>query len=256
MTTPARYADYGSQFAAIYDDIFPRENLTEADTAWLASQIPSGTPRILELGVGTGRVALPLWENLTARGDRPAFVGIDVSAEMLQELAAHDSNHRIERRQADIASDDLGEDEYDTILCLCATISMLTEADDQQAAFQAAATALKPGGHLIVETHNGNIVQAMNPQGSGVYAVPYGGGKRILVTFSELRGNQWSVEHCWIDNSEATFATEHSRVTTLDELDAYATAAGLTPHSHTAGLAGAPITGNEPTVCATYIKSA
>lgn len=254
MTTATPYADYGTQFAGIYDDIFPRELITSADTAWLASHIPTGHPRVLELGVGTGRIALPLWDTLTDRGDRPAFVGVDVSTEMLDRLAASDPHDRIDRMHADITTHDLGQGNYDTILCLCATISMITDSDAQQAVFHAASNALRPGGRLIVETHNAQIVHNMNPAGSGVYAVPYQGGRRVLVTFSELHGNRWAVEHCWVDNGTATFATERSRVTTPEELDHYAAAAGLIAVQRTAGLGGAPFTGTEPTICVTYQK--
>ncbi|MFK3672433.1 class I SAM-dependent methyltransferase [Leifsonia aquatica] len=250
----ASYTDYGTQFARIYDDIFPRTQITTEETSWLANHIPTGAAHILELGVGTGRVALPLWDALIRRGDQPTFVGVDVSTEMLEQLATLDPHDHIERVHADIAIDDLGENAYDTILCLCATISMLTEPAAQQAAFHSAAKALRPGGRLIVETHNADVVQALNPAGAGVYAVPYPGGKRILVTFSELQGTTWKVEHCWIDNGSATFATEQSRVTTSGELDAYAAATGLTKLSHTAGLNGATRDTNSPTICATYQK--
>ncbi|WGD37475.1 class I SAM-dependent methyltransferase [Lysinibacter sp. HNR] len=254
MTHTTPYTDYGTQFAEIYDDLFPREHITDADTSWLAEHIPPGSPHILELGVGTGRVALPLWETLTRRGDTPMFVGIDISREMLNQLATKDPHAHIDRRQGDIAHEDLGSNGYDTILCLCATISMLTDHTAQQDTFRAAAKALKPGGHLIVETHNSALIQALNPSGAGAYAVPYPGGQRMLVTFSELNGNQWTVNHCWINNGVATFGNESSSVTTLAELDTYATEAGLTPVTHTSGLSGNPLQDHDATVCATYIK--
>ncbi|WP_288785662.1 hypothetical protein [uncultured Microbacterium sp.] len=54
------YASYGAQFSGCYDVIFPRDMVTDAETSWLRTVLPARGRRVVELGVGNGRVALPL----------------------------------------------------------------------------------------------------------------------------------------------------------------------------------------------------
>lgn len=251
--SPIRYEEYGRQFAEIYDDIFPREFVTAAEIDWLVDQLPADPAAIIELGVGTGRVALPLQKALVERGSSPSYLGVDVSAEMLERLAQNDHLDQIDRLQADITEAEYGI-EADAVICVCATISMITAQEAQSGVFRRAADALKPGGTLIVETHNPNLVRSMHVQPKVAYAIPYPGHQRALVTFSELAGVNWSVDHCWISDGSATFASESSRLTSLDELDEYARSAGLRPVSHTSGLAGGEITDSSPTITAVYAK--
>jgi SAM-dependent methyltransferase len=79
-------ATYGSSFADVYDDWYGHRGDEAAVVHRLATLAPQTAgdrrPRVLELGVGTGRLAFPLaaagWE----------VVGIDASPEMLGQLAA------------------------------------------------------------------------------------------------------------------------------------------------------------------------
>lgn len=54
------YASYGAQFSGCCDVIFPRDMVTDAETSWLRTVLPARGRRVVELGVGNGRVALPL----------------------------------------------------------------------------------------------------------------------------------------------------------------------------------------------------
>ncbi|WIE83510.1 class I SAM-dependent methyltransferase [Curtobacterium sp. MCPF17_021] len=63
---------YGQQFAAIYDDVFP----PDPDLVGLLTQSQPTTA--LELGVGTGRIAVPLAHAGVA------VTGVDLSPEMLE----------------------------------------------------------------------------------------------------------------------------------------------------------------------------
>ena len=74
---PARY---GEAFADVYDDWYAGSFDTEGAVATLADL--AGPGPVLELGVGTGRLALPL----AARG--LTVVGVDASSSMLEKLAA------------------------------------------------------------------------------------------------------------------------------------------------------------------------
>ncbi|MFJ3488922.1 class I SAM-dependent methyltransferase [Leifsonia aquatica] len=247
------YRDYGADFADIYDTIFPRSSLGASEIAWLYGHIGTGN-RVLELGVGTGRVAIPLAERLAQRGQPIEYRGIDFSAEMLAQLEKADVDGLIDTRCGDIVEVQYGAD-YDTVLCVCATISMITDPDEQARVFVKAASALRPGGTFIIETHNAEYVRSIHsPHTEITYAVPYPGGKRALVSFSTLHEEAWTIDHCWIDDGTSRFVSEASRVTTLHELDTYAAGAGLVTRGYTTGLNGAPIGPSSRTVTAEYSK--
>ena len=174
---------------------------------------------------------------------------------MLEKLRLADPDGTVERRQGDISSFDY-DIEPDVILCVCATISMICDPVLQRATIEKAARALKPGGTLIVETHNATAVSAMHVVDTVTFCVPYPGRQRALVSFSTLDGNSWHVDHAWIDAGTARFASEDSRLTTLEELDDYATGCGLIKASHTHGFSDNPVTESCPTVTAIYSKPA
>jgi len=72
-------ATYGDKVADVYDDLtFPVTRFTDACVEFLASN--AGKRRVLELGIGTGRIALPL----AARGLK--VHGIDASEKMVVRL--------------------------------------------------------------------------------------------------------------------------------------------------------------------------
>jgi len=251
--TAPSYVEYGQTFAPIYDQIFPRESITEIEIDWLTGQIPPGPRKLLELGVGTGRVAVPLARALADDAGAISYRGIDISSAMLAALAAADSENIVVAEAGDVLTHDYGTD-VDSIICVCGTISMLAAPEQQAEIFRKAASALKPGGTFIVETHNSDLVNALHRDGAATYAIPYPGTRRALVTFSELVGTAWHLEHCWIDGNTARFLSEDSRVTTLAELDQYAADNCLTLLTHTAGLNGGPIEPFSGTVTAVYRK--
>jgi ubiquinone/menaquinone biosynthesis C-methylase UbiE len=71
---------YGDRIAAVYDHQlpFPATRFTDATVEFLASI--AGKRRVLELGIGTGRIAVPL----AAKGLK--VFGIDASEEMVAQM--------------------------------------------------------------------------------------------------------------------------------------------------------------------------
>lgn len=106
---------------------------------------------VLELGVGTGRVALPL-----ARAGHDV-TGIDTSPEMLQELATGVSREpaevqrRIRWRLGDSRALDL-KVRYDLVICPFNGIAHLHALDDFTAFFASVRTHLAPGGTFAFDT--------------------------------------------------------------------------------------------------------
>ena len=87
-------AQYGDAFADVYDDWYAASFDTDAAVAALTAL--AGTGPVLELGVGTGRLAIPL----AATG--LTVIGVDASAAMLERLAAKPGGSRVHPLLADM----------------------------------------------------------------------------------------------------------------------------------------------------------
>ncbi len=105
---------------------------------------------MIDLGCGTGRVAIPL-----ARLGHAVTV-VDFSADMLRiagEKAAA-AGVRLDRVQANIVEPDAFQDSsFDLALCLFATLGMIAGTDARRRVVAGAYRMLKPGGLLIIHVH-------------------------------------------------------------------------------------------------------
>jgi len=102
------------------------------------------TPSALELGIGTGRVALPL----SRRG--VLVHGIDLSAAMVARLRAKPGADRVTAIIGDFATATAGR-AFRLVYLVYNTINNVTSQDDQVECFRNAAAHLEPGGHFVIE---------------------------------------------------------------------------------------------------------
>lgn len=103
-----------------------------------------GTGSVLELGVGTGRVALPLSE-------RGAHVhGIDISSDMIEQLRNKPGADAVGLTVGDFATTRLGRT-FDAAYLVFNTITNLTTQDEQVDCFRTVADHLEPGGAFVIE---------------------------------------------------------------------------------------------------------
>ena len=125
-TTPSPTA---KAFADVYDDWYA--GITDVDVTVRAIVDLAGTGgRVLELGTGTGRLAVPL------AGGRACVTGIDTSPAMLDRLAARDPDRLVSVVVGDMV-DDLPPGPFDLAFVAYNTIfNLLTEAR-QRACFTA-----------------------------------------------------------------------------------------------------------------------
>jgi SAM-dependent methyltransferase len=139
--------DYGESFADVYDDWYA--TITDAGaTADRVAAIAAdaGSDRVLELGIGSGRLALPIAD----RGLR--VTGIDASAAMLERLAAKPGAERVEVITGDMArADELVDGPFGVVLIAFNTLFNLTSEAAQLACLRACARLLLPEGSLLVE---------------------------------------------------------------------------------------------------------
>ena len=136
---------FGEDVAARYDD--PDDEMfqpaaIEPVVEFLAELAGDGAA--LELGIGTGRIALPL----TGRG--VPVHGIDLSEVMVARLRAKPGGERIEVAIGDFATTRV-EGRFTVAYLVYNTINNLTTQDEQVACFENAAAHLVPGGCFVVE---------------------------------------------------------------------------------------------------------
>jgi SAM-dependent methyltransferase len=98
----------------------------------------------LELGIGTGRIALPL----AARGVH--VEGIDLSPDMVAQLRRKPGGEDIPVALGDFATTSVGR-RFSLVYLVFNTIMNLTSQDAQVACFQNAAAHLEPGGRFVIE---------------------------------------------------------------------------------------------------------
>jgi SAM-dependent methyltransferase len=104
----------------------------------------AGSGAALELGIGTGRIALPLAQ----RGIR--VHGIDLSEAMVARLRAKPGAEDIEVTIGDFATTRV-EGTFSVAYLIFNTIHNLTTQDEQVACFQNVAAHLEPGGCFVIE---------------------------------------------------------------------------------------------------------
>src|SRR5262245_66138766 len=90
---------YGDRIADIYDELFAGVSDVAATVSFLDSLVTARPSRVLELAVGTGRLAIPL----AARGHD--VTGIDISTAMLDRLRAADPDQRVTAVHGDMVDE-------------------------------------------------------------------------------------------------------------------------------------------------------
>jgi len=131
---------YGERIADIYDDLYPGYQEAAID---LLQVLARGGPA-LELGIGTGRVALPLCQ----RGLQ--VTGIDASEAMIAALRAKRGGDAIEVLQGSFVDFDL-DARFDLIYVVFNTFFSLQTQDEQVRCFQSVADHLTPEGVFLIE---------------------------------------------------------------------------------------------------------
>ena len=131
---------YGQNIAAVYDELYP--GYDEAAIHRLEELASGG--RALELGIGTGRFALPL------QGMGVEVHGIDASPAMVKKLKAKPGGERIPVTIGDFSQVGV-EGEFSLIYVVFNTLFGLLTQEDQCRCFDNVARHLTPEGVFVVE---------------------------------------------------------------------------------------------------------
>ncbi|HWM38618.1 MAG TPA: class I SAM-dependent methyltransferase [Streptomyces sp.] len=150
------HAHYDEKLAAVYDQMYPVEADTKQAVDLIAEMVPAGG-RVLELGVGTGRVAIPLAE----RGFE--VHGIDGSEAMLAQLKERDSKGEVSTLTGDFTEQGTGL-RFDVITVLMNTFFSAITQEQQLGCMRNVREQLKPGGRFMLEVFDPAIYHTMEKQ--------------------------------------------------------------------------------------------
>lgn len=131
---------YGERVADVYDDWYRLPD-PEPESVLLAELAAGG--RALELGIGTGRIALPL----AARG--VDVHGIDASPAIVGRMRSKPGGDAIPVTIGDMADVPV-DGTFALVFVVFNTFFMLTTQHDQQRCFHNVAAHLGPGGRFVV----------------------------------------------------------------------------------------------------------
>jgi len=237
---------FGEEIAARYDaesgDMFDPA-VIEPAVAFLAGLAGDGAA--LELGIGTGRIALPLSE----RG--VAVHGIDLSEAMVARLRAKPGGEEIQVAIGDFASTKV-EGSFPLVYLVFNTIVNLTTQDGQVACFENAAAHLEPGGVFVIEVGIPSL-RRLRP-GETVIVSQYREGYHCVDEFDVA--NQGLVSHHF--TAEDGGFRERSipfRYVWPSELDLMARIAGLQLEARWSDWSRAPFTADSDKHVSVWRKS-
>ncbi|MGE3619017.1 MAG: class I SAM-dependent methyltransferase [Acidimicrobiia bacterium] len=233
-------ATYGDRFADVYDAWY--STVTDLDgcvarVAAVAAEVGGGP--VLELGVGTGRLALPLAE----RGLE--VHGVDASAAMLDRCRAKPGADRLHLSLGDMAELALVDPPaFAVVLVAFNTLFNLPAEADQRRCLARCAALLAPGGALLVEA----FVPDEDPEAATRAAVePHHIGVDdvvLTVSRSDFATQTVQGQHVHLREDGIRLRPWSLRWATPTQLDDMAAAAGLEPWWRRGGWRDEPFDGD------------
>jgi SAM-dependent methyltransferase len=236
---------YGDRFADVYDDWYADVSDVEGTVALIVEL--AGDAPVLELGVGTGRIALPL----AAAGLE--VVGIDASAAMVERLRSKPGGPDLRVEVGDFAAAlPHVEGGYGAVVVTFNTLLNLVAPGAAERCLSLVHDALRPGGAFVCEAFvpadelavSGVEVRRVLP-GEVVFSVFRRDGEVVtgsLVSLTETGGvrlRPWSV-----------------RPLTPEQLDGLASDAGQALEARHGGWRGEPFDEGSDRYVSTYRRAA
>lgn len=234
---------YGAAFADVYDEWYTGISDVAATVATLLELAGDGP--VLELAVGSGRLAVPLARAGAPRGAH--VTGIDASAEMLARLREHDPDGLVTALAGDMVAD-LPDGPFTLAFVAYNSLFNLTAAGAHAACFAAVAARLTPGGRFVVEA----FVPDARRDGDNV-AVRMLAADRVVLEITRHRAAEQSADGQFVEFAGAPGAAATVRLrpwsiryATPAQLDDYAAAAGFVLDARWEDFTGEPFTADSP----------
>jgi SAM-dependent methyltransferase len=194
----------------------------------------AGTGAALELGIGTGRIALPL----SRRGVR--VHGIELSAPMVAQLQAKPGSDEIAVTIGDFATTRV-DGSFKVAYLVRNTITNLTTQDQQVECFRNVAAHLEPGGCFVIEVYIPELQRL--PPGETIHP--------FTVTPTHLGFEEYDVatqiafsHHYWVVDGQLETFSAPFRYVWPSELDLMARLAGMTLRERWRSWEREPFTSN------------
>lgn len=239
---------YGDRFADVYDDWYADVSDVDGCTGHLAAlHAERGGGPVLELGIGSGRLALPL----VARGVE--VHGIDASAAMVDRLRAKPEGAAVPVTIGDMAELDLPVPEggFSVVFVAFNTFFNLATEAAQRRCLERIAQVLRPDGRFVLE----GFVPDDSPTGADQALTPrHIGLDEVVLSVSRRDRDAQTVtgQHVHITEAGIRLRPWHLHYATPDQLDALATDAGLVLVDRRSGWRGEPFTDGSGTHVSTY----
>jgi SAM-dependent methyltransferase len=229
---------YGDRFADVYDDWYGEVTDADACARRLAALVDeAGGGPVLELGVGSGRLALPL----AARGIE--VHGIDASTAMLDRLRAKPEGDALTLTLGDMADLDLADPPpFAVVFVAFNTFFNLGSAAAQARCLERVAALLAPNGLFVLEAFV-PIESHHAPTGASVAPRRITADEVVLsVSQHDAEAHTVTGQHIHVTEAGIRLRPWHLRYAYPEELDAMAEAAGLRLAWRHGGWDGRPFT--------------
>jgi SAM-dependent methyltransferase len=227
------HRSYGEGMAEVYDEWYAGISDVAATVARMTDLAGPGG-KVLELGVGTGRLAVPLAQAGLH------VTGVDSSDAMLARLRERDPAGAFEVRCGDMV-DDLPDGPFDAVLVAYNTIFNLLDEETQQRCFSAVAARLVHHGVFVVEAFVPDVAaHAATPTDVSVRSLT---ADRVVLSITVNSPDDQRAEGQFVEFTEAGGVRLRPwaiRWATPAQLDEMAAAAGLCLAYRWADMAGAP----------------
>lgn len=169
---------YGPEVASVYDTMIGAAMPTESTVEMLRDAVTGKD--VLEVGVGTGRVAGPV-APLTR-----SFTGVDNSPDMLAVLREKDiGGEHVTFLQGDFRSPFATDRSFDTAYSTMGSLACVGTREELVTAFTNVAARLRPGGGLWMEYYARDVYAGLAEVGDFSAADPQGREVAFTVTLEE-----------------------------------------------------------------------
>jgi SAM-dependent methyltransferase len=238
---------FGEPIARRYDASLP-DMFDPASVAPVVDLLAglAGEGAALELGIGTGRIALPL-----AQRGIPVH-GIDLSEAMVARLRAKPGAERIEVTIGDFATTTV-PGTFTVAYLVFNTIMNLTTQEEQVACFQNAAAHLEPGGCFVVEVGVPELQRL--PPGENLLPFDVSPSHVGIDEYDVVSQGQISHHYSVVEGELQVFSMPFRYVWPA-ELDLMARLAGMTLRERWGGWKREPFTGDSPMHVSVWEKPA
>ena len=238
-------ATYGDRIADAYDRLYGTAFDVEATVAMLRELAAGG--RVLELAIGTGRIALPLAEAGVE------VHGIDASEAMIAKLRNKSGGEKIPVTMGDFA-DVAVDEEFSVVYIVFNTIFALVTQADQLRCFRNVAAHLTPGGVFVVEAFVPDTARFDRDQRVHVTEV---GVDEVMIDASIHSPENQTVrsQHVVLREDGIKLFPVYIRYAWPSELDLMAAAAGLRLRERWAGWRRQPFSSSSGSHVSVYERT-